>query len=100
MDLKKLDDTLKTLIRVVKNNKRNKEYKKLLFEVLMGLSTYVDIRKTQKWRLKELLQYLVSSNTLVDIMEDLRLRMTSDHYVISFSHTKRQKKICNSLAFE
>jgi hypothetical protein len=71
-----------------------------LYITLMCISVYVDAEKTQKWRLKELFQYLLPSANIIDIMQDLKMRMIREQTVNILMSTKKQSLIVNPLAFE
>lgn len=91
-ETKAVDNALKSLYRLIKSNKRNKDLKPILYRTLMILAIYVDIEKNQRMRLKELLQFLVQSNNIENIMEDLQKRMVRS-YENSNSHQGPKPKI-------
>lgn len=95
-----IDIALKSLVRLIRINRKNKEYKKLLYHTLFALSVYIDSAKNEQMRLRELLQYLIFKGNMSEIMEDLNSRMIVQEEE-SYAHmTYKQQVIVNPLAFE
>lgn len=99
-DTKNIDNALKSMVRLIKNIKRNKDYKVVLYHTLMALSMFIDSDKTQRFRLKDLILNLVTNSNIKDIMVDLNRRMAENVQNKLGEFPASHQVIVNSLAFE
>jgi hypothetical protein len=99
-DTRSIENALKSMLRLIKNIKRNKDYKVVLYHTLMALSMFIDSDKTQRFRLKDLILNLVTNSNIKEIIIDLNSRIieNTEYKIEPFS--LKNPVIVNSLVFE
>ena len=94
---------LKSLIKIVNTNnkKMNTEYKQIILKTLLSLSCFIDYNKVEKYKLREMFQFLITKRTaLLDVIEDLERAMLSSKSLTLWTDEKNDLEIINPLAFE
>jgi len=91
---------LKSLVRLIRSIKRNEESKPVLYHTFVALSLYIDVERTQRFKLKDLILKLISQKTIMSIMSDLCERMVTNVRYVYTAYKEEQLEISNALLFE
>ena len=92
------DESIRSLIRLIKPDRKAKNYKDLLYVMFWVLSDYIDYTKYDQLKLKDMMQYIFPNLTQInETLKDLKLRMVKSK---NHDHHSKSFEITNIFVFE